>query len=338
MALLGLGDDPVDHVGELAEVTARLLLDPDLEPGRDPEAGNGRRIDWHDESALDPGGLAPRRRDDVVGRQAGTLALLVVLQRNEQHAEVGLVLRVDQAVPVDLRDVRHGRVPGDPLGRLRPDRVRAVEARGVGQEIRGEQVALVLLWHERGRQRAQQRHAAGDDQRERRERDDPVPKRPLDSADVAGGGGLERVVEPLEEAALLAVPGPHQDRGERRRQREGDDAREQHRDRDRYRELLVEGPGDAAEERHRDEDRVEHQHDRDHRPADFLHRLLCGGLGVEPQLHHVALGVLDDDDRVVDDQPDREDHPEEREHVDREAEHQHSGARRESTPARPASG
>ena len=54
-----LGDDLVDHVGELPVVAGALLLDPDLEAGGDAEPGNRRRIDRYHQAALDVRELAP---------------------------------------------------------------------------------------------------------------------------------------------------------------------------------------------------------------------------------------------------------------------------------------
>ena len=93
--------------------------------------------------------------------------------------------------------------------------------------------------------------------------------------------------------------------GQRRRQRQGVDRRDHRRDGDRQRELVVEAPGQAADEGERHEDRDEHRRDGDDRARHLAHRLVGGVARAEPVLD-VALDVLDDDDRVVDDDADGE--------------------------------
>ena len=90
------------------------------------------------------------------------------------------------------------------------------------------------------------------------------------------------------------------------------------------RELLVEPPGDARDEDRGDKDRREDQRDGHDRPGDLLHGLERRLLRRKPLLD-VALHRLDDDDGVVDDQPDGEDEAEERQGVDREAEERKDG-------------
>ena len=108
----------------------------------------------------------------------------------------------------------------------------------------------------------------------------------------------------------------------RERRAEGD--REQHRQRHRRddgrRELAVDDARRSAEEDHRQEHRREHQRDGDERHLDLLHRddrrFLGRQLGL---LVKNAFDVLDDDDRVVDQQADREHEAEQGQRVDREA-------------------
>ena len=57
--------------------------------------------------------------------------------------------------------------------------------------------------------------------------------------------------------------------------------------------------------------------------------LRVASFGDRPSSRHDALDVLDDDDRVVDDDADREHHAEQRQLVDREAEQAHAEERAE---------
>ena len=98
-------------------------------------------------------------------------------------------------------------------------------------------------------------------------------------------------------------------------------------DRDRHGELPVELAGQAAEEGDRHEHRAQRQHDRDDRSGHLVHRLDRGVARRQLVLAHVALDVLQHDDRVVDDDADREHHAEQRQRVDRVAEHVEAGER-----------
>ena len=120
------------------------------------------------------------------------------------------------------------------------------------------------------------------------------------------------------------MSGLYQDGRQRRRQGERHQPGEHHGDGDGDRELLVELPGHAAQEGHREEHRVQYQHDCNHGPGHLAHGALGGFLGREPELGHVAFGILDDDDGIIHHDTDGEDHAEQGEHVDREAEGQHA--------------
>jgi len=139
-----------------------------------------------------------------------------------------------------------------------------------------------------------------------------APDRPVDQAKDRRGRRL-----------LVA----QEQRGERRSERQ----RRKERDRDRagngHRELLVEQPGRAGEECDGDEHREQHQRRCDHGARDLAHR----GLRRGERRHLLFLGeardVLDDHDRVVDDEARREGQTEQRERIDREPEQLHQGER-----------
>ena len=114
---------------------------------------------------------------------------------------------------------------------------------------------------------------------------------------------------------------------QRRRQRQRDESRDDDRDRDRHGELAVELAGESAEEGDRHEHGAKRQHDRDDRARHLVHRLDRGLARRELPFAHVPLDVLQHDDRVVDDDADREHHAEERQRVDRVAERVEAGER-----------
>ncbi len=82
------------------------------------------------------------------------------------------------------------------------------------------------------------------------------------------------------------------------------------RQRDRQRELPVDRADAAALHRARDEHRHQHDRDRDDGAADLAHRLARRVLRRQAFLAHDAFDVLDHDDRIVDDDADRQHHAE----------------------------
>ena len=149
---------------------------------------------------------------------------------------------------------------------------------------------------------------------------------PDDAIVIAGGHAREPVVEPCEEAVRRLVR-LQDDRAQRRRQRQRDEARDDDRDGDRHGELPVQLAGQSAEERDRHEYRGQRQHDRDDRSRHFAHRLDRRVARRQLVLAHVPLDVLEHDDRVVDDDADRQHHREQRQRVDRIAERVDAGER-----------
>ncbi len=108
--------------------------------------------------------------------------------------------------------------------------------------------------------------------------------------------------------------------GQRRRQGDGVEHRQHHRERDRQRELLIEPACDAWEEGHRHEHGDQHDanhHDRAEHLAHGVDRRLPRRFLV---LGHVPFDVLDHHDRIVDDDAGGEHDAEQRQGVDREVE------------------
>ena len=118
---------------------------------------------------------------------------------------------------------------------------------------------------------------------------------------------------------------PQDARAQHRREREREEARNENRAGERERELDEQPAGAAGGERHRrvhGSERERHRHDREthlaHAAERRLHRLHA--------FLDVAVDVLEHDDRIVDDQPDRQHEREESERVDREAGGEHQRA------------
>ena len=162
---------------------------------------------------------------------------------------------------------------------------------------------------------------------EQEERDQAPLDHELHCARIAVGHARKAVFEPFEETLLFVVARLQQQRGERGRKRQCHDAGDDDRYGNRDGELLVQLAGDAGNERDRNEYRAQDQHDRNERAAHFIHRLFRRFLGRQAELGHVVLDAFDHDDRVVDDDADRQHHAEQRQHVDRETERRHADRR-----------
>src|SRR5215207_5040834 len=115
---------------------------------------------------------------------------------------------------------------------------------------------------------------------------------------------------------------PQEQRAERRRKRQRVDRRDDRRGGDRQRELAIELAGYAGDEGGRHEHRRQHEGDREYSAADLVPGLVGGGAR-RHALRDVALDILDDDDRVVDNDADRQDEAEQGQRIEREAERAH---------------
>src|SRR5215207_890205 len=104
---------------------------------------------------------------------------------------------------------------------------------------------------------------------------------------------------------------PQEQRAERRRKRQRVDRRDDRRGGDRQRELAIELAGYAGDEG-----------GREYSAADLVHGLV-GGVARRHALRDVALDILDDDDRVVDHDADRQHEAEQGQRIEREAERAH---------------
>jgi hypothetical protein len=89
-------------------------------------------------------------------------------------------------------------------------------------------------------------------------------------------------------------------------------------------ELAIELAGQAGDEGERHEHGDEHEPNRNDRPRDLAHGLVRRLARGKPFLD-VAFDVLDDHDRVIDDDADRQHEAEQGERIDREAERIHHG-------------
>src|SRR6202040_3219632 len=117
----------------------------------------------------------------------------------------------------------------------------------------------------------------------------------------------------------MGVVRHQEDRAERRAQCQRDETGDYRRGGDGGRERREEQARNAGDEGRRDEDGTQRQRDGDQRAGHFIHRVMRR-LARRHTERHVALDVLDHDDRVVDHDAHRQHETEQREVVDRDAE------------------
>ncbi len=214
------------------------------------------------------------------------------------------------------------------------DDVGAVGRGALGQADLDEERALVLARQEARRHPVGEPSGRDEGRGQQREADDRAARDGAGDPRVAVARAVDAPRDPAHDAAGRPVMRLEHDRAERGAQRQRVDRRDHHRDGDRDGELLEELARDAGDEGDRHEDRQQHQRDRDDCAGDLAHRdPRRVGRAHAGVLGHHALDVLDDDDRVVDDDADREDQREQRDGVQREAEREHDSRRRRS--ARP---
>src|SRR3954465_3929753 len=133
---------------------------------------------------------------------------------------------------------------------------------------------------------------------------------------------LEYTVKPVKKSTQQPVaflPWTKQERSQCRGQGKRIERGEENRNRDRHSKLLVKASCDTGNERRGHEYGGQNQRNSDDWTREFLHRLQRPGFGRESFLD-VALDALNDNDRVVDHQTDRQDQPEQRKRIDRKTE------------------
>ena len=255
---------------------AAAVLQQEVEARGRAEPGQRRDVEREDDRLRDRRELRSQPAHDAVDVQRLGLALLPRLQAHEDRAVVRLVGAGHRAVAADgLEGVEPVGLGQDVLDLLQHE-AGALE-RGPGRKLDVDaEDALVLVRDEAGRQHA--REQAGPD---RHRGDDPDrQQRPAHEqarhAHVALGGDVEHLVEAAEEGPQRAahrLRRLEQHGAQRRRERQRVEGRQQHRDGDRQRELLVHAADQPAEEGDRDEHGREDERDADDRRRDLLHRL-----------------------------------------------------------------
>ena len=151
-----------------------------------------------------------------------------------------------------------------------------------------------------------------------RVRDGPFERAVVEAIDRDEDARVRRLDAGWGDVDLARVALLRETRGEHGVQREGHDHREQNGRRDRQAELPEELPDDSGHERDRHEDRDDRHGGRENGERDLLRAFRRGDLRV---LTHLEMpeDVLAHDDRVVDQEADRQRQAEHRQHVQRKA-------------------
>ncbi len=183
-------------------------------------------------------------------------------------------------------------------------------------------ISLILVRDKAGRQPAGEQESRHAEAHEKNNDDGALSKQCSGHADVAIGSPFKHPVEPAKERSqrtpAFCFRLEHQG-GQRRAERQRIESRQNHRDGDGHRELLVQPAGDAGDERRGNENRGENQRDPDDRAGQLLHGFECRLFGSEA-VFDVAFHSFHHHDRVVNHQTDRQHQSEERERVDGKAE------------------
>ena len=325
--LVGEAGRPAAQVGEAVALQRVLVVGVAL-----PAAGaNVLHGAQEDLQAGDLGELRAQPRDHGL---AALAPLGRRLQVGEQEAAAGA------AAAGEADDGGHRRVAaddGDDLAQLLAHRLRRDAL--VGAQA-AAQLAGVLLRKEALRRGAEEVDVEAD-HRDQDEEDEPeAGERPVEArlvprqhlGEAALGAACQRGAETPRGAARRAAgsapagarrrAGLQQPGAHHRRRRQRDDERDQHRRRQRHRELAEQPPDLALHEQERDEHRDQRDADREHGEADLLGAEERRLHAVHPGLD-VARRVLEDDDRVVDDEAGRDRDRHQAQVVEREAEQVH---------------
>ena len=321
------GLELLDVGRQSGRIVVLLGLKVEFEAAGGADAADSGRI-HHEAHAV---GL--RHADGVELAREGFAArrtLSEIFQGQEDRARVRALAAAEQVEPADGEGVADGRVLAQ-LGReVIHEGLRAVDARAVRESHHRQEVALVFRRQEAARDGHDERDVGKEDAEEAAAGRARMVEEPADHAAMPGGdvteAAAEAVDEPGEPTAVAGDVRLEHERAERRGQGERDEAGQDDREGHGDGELTIEHARDAAEEGDGQEHADEHADDGDDRARDLTYRFLGGVEGTHPLLAHEPLGVLEDDDGVVDHDADGDDHREERQDVDPVAHDPQAGA------------
>jgi hypothetical protein len=317
------GADQRTHVlDQPLRAAVAAVLQIELEAAGVAQPEDRRRIEGQHQCFLDARRLAEHLADQLL---RGHAAFVPVLLADEDGGRAVLEAAADEVHAGKRHHVFVRVVRLDGLHHFGHHLVGAFQRGAVRQEHGDDEIALILVRHQRsgrlGPQAGGDRHHADEQQNaDRRAADHPGH-----GAGVAVRDTREPVVEPQEDARLALVLVLQQGHAQCRRHGQCDHAGQHDRNGDGDRELPVQLARQAAEEGDRHEYGRQHQHDGDDRAGHLLHRLNGCIARHHLLLVHDAFDVLQHHDRVIDHDADGQHHAEQRERVDRIAEHMQAG-------------
>ena len=183
---------------------------------------------------------------------------------------------------------------------------------------------LILFRQEGGWQAQEQYRHAADDEHVHHQVASGLAKNTAHAVAVVFHALIKEGIEPAKEATFLLVMFTGRGLEQCGAKGRGEDQCNQHgqchRGDNGERELAIDGPRRAAKKGHRDEYCRKHHGDTDQRALDLLHRLLCCLFWRQLVLNHDAFDVLNNHNRIIDQQAYRQHHPEHRQGIDGETE------------------
>jgi len=329
------GDRGVGRLLQRHRSYIAAVLDLKLEAAGVAQAVDRRRAEDADLGVLD--GREPRAElgGDLVGRPA--VAFLKTVQNHEHRSQVRAVGVGQERHSLDAQRIGDAFRLLDDLLDLAHHLLGAAERGRVGQLRVDQQVALVLIGNEPARHRGKPKVRQPEQSAVNQQHDQAQAEGASHQVRVPSGREVEKAVEAAEKPAQHQVEQPgqriaglsgrlEQQGRQGRAQGQRVEGRDHRRDGDREGKLAEELAGDARNERRRHEHSAEHQGHGDHRAGDLLHRFARRLLGRQP-VRKVVLNILDDHDRVIDHDADRQHQAEQGEVVEAESECGHHGKR-----------
>ena len=254
--------------------------------------------------------LGTQLTHDNVGGQARLAPFVEGGQANVQGAGIGAVAQIHERQALKFLDDADTWSLPNQFGHALTNSRRTLQRGAVGKLHVTENVAFILRRNEAAGHFTEPQPGQADQTHIQQQANAAMAEDDVAQCrDVAPPAGFEHVVKTLKQPAhgivnqlaneiLFLMVRFQQQRGQRRAERQRIECRDQCGDRHGQRELLIELARDAGDEGGGNEHRAQHESDRNHRPADLVHRLV-GRLHRGQAFRKMAFDVLHNDDRVV---------------------------------------
>ena len=316
--LRGSLDKLVDLVHQFGGGFAGTVLDIALKPAGHAQPHNR----GHAERIADAfrAAHADTRKDlgQCIGRIGGSLTFVPVGKRDETDARIGILRRRQNIVAVNSQNVGDVRIFGD-FGRNGIRKLLRPRQRRSRRHIIGhQQVAHVFHRHQSARHNLEQSQNAQNNADKTQNGNFAIMQKQFDTGQIPFGYLLKKDVKPAEKTRrfMSFLMRFDYQGAERRCQCQRYQRRNQHRDGNRYRELLIHHAGHAAEKSNRQKDRRQNQRHGDNRTGNLLHGLNRRFFRRKPLFAHQTFDVFKHDNRVVNDNADGQNEAEQSQQID----------------------